>query len=124
MKFCGPKLSLCGLIISVWGIIQLVSAPRFLLRPSLTSPQVQFCCFFQVLMGIFYYFKSVALAEDLPGMEESFSGIDEFYTQADRGYTQVYWWFQFTLKFSKINSNPSFVETFRWIIYCLWFGEK
>jgi ribonuclease kappa len=25
MKLCGPKLSLCGLIISVWGIIQLVS---------------------------------------------------------------------------------------------------
>lgn len=25
MKICGPKLSLCGLIISVWGIIQLVS---------------------------------------------------------------------------------------------------
>lgn len=25
MTFCGPKLSLFGLIISVWGIIQLVS---------------------------------------------------------------------------------------------------
>lgn len=24
MKFCGPKLSLCGIIISIWGIIQLV----------------------------------------------------------------------------------------------------
>lgn len=24
-RFCGPKLSLCGLILSVWGIIQLVS---------------------------------------------------------------------------------------------------
>jgi len=25
MKICGPKCSLCGLIISVWGIVQLVS---------------------------------------------------------------------------------------------------
>lgn len=25
MKVCGPKLSLCGLVLSVWGIIQLVS---------------------------------------------------------------------------------------------------
>lgn len=25
MKVCGPKLSLCGIIISVWGIIQLVT---------------------------------------------------------------------------------------------------
>lgn len=28
MKICGPKLSLCGLIISVWGIIQLVSRKK------------------------------------------------------------------------------------------------
>lgn len=26
MAVCGPKLSLCGLILSVWGIIQLVSS--------------------------------------------------------------------------------------------------
>nr|CAD7456133.1 unnamed protein product [Timema tahoe] len=64
MKICGPKLSLCGLIISIWGIFQLV------------------------LMGIFYYVKSVALAEDLPGLEENFKTADEFYAKADVGYTQ------------------------------------
>nr|CAD7590150.1 unnamed protein product [Timema genevievae] len=64
MKICGPKLSLCGLIISIWGIFQLV------------------------LMGIFYYVKSVALAEDLPGLEEKFNTADEFYAKADVGYTQ------------------------------------
>lgn len=64
MKVCGPKLSLCGLIISVWGIIQLV------------------------LMGIFYYVRSVALADDLPGVEKEFENLNEFYTAADAGYTQ------------------------------------
>lgn len=28
MQVCGPKLSLCGIILSVWGIIQLVSVKR------------------------------------------------------------------------------------------------
>ncbi|XP_063241444.1 ribonuclease kappa-like [Bacillus rossius redtenbacheri] len=65
MRICGPKLSLCGLIISVWGVIQLV------------------------LMGIFYYVRSVALAEDLPGLEEEhFHTINDFYAKADLGYTQ------------------------------------
>ncbi|KAJ9595696.1 hypothetical protein L9F63_013109 [Diploptera punctata] len=66
MKICGPKLSLCGLIISVWGIFQLV------------------------LMGIFYYVRSIALAEDLPGVEseEGFKNAKDFYDIADRGYVQ------------------------------------
>ncbi|KAF4520808.1 hypothetical protein B566_EDAN002386 [Ephemera danica] len=63
MKICGPKLSLCGLIISVWGIIQLV------------------------LMGIFYYVRSVALAEDL-AIGHNFKSTHEFYMAADRSYTQ------------------------------------
>ncbi|KZC10943.1 PREDICTED: ribonuclease kappa-B [Dufourea novaeangliae] len=63
MKICGPKYALCGLILSVWGIFQLV------------------------LMGIFFYVKSVALVEDLP-LEGNFKNIKDFYTQADRGYTQ------------------------------------
>ncbi|PSN57536.1 Ribonuclease kappa-B [Blattella germanica] len=66
MRICGPKLALCGLIISVWGIFQLV------------------------LMGIFYYVRSIALAEDLPGIEEEggFKTVEEFYQVADRGYVQ------------------------------------
>ncbi|XP_066999566.1 ribonuclease kappa-B [Anabrus simplex] len=66
MRFCGPKLSLCGLVVSVWGILQLV------------------------LMGIFYFQRSVALAEDLPGLGENakFNTTKSFYNRADLGYTQ------------------------------------
>jgi len=65
MAICGPKLSLCGLILSVWGIIQLS------------------------FMGIFYYVRSVALVEDVPGMEEvHLTTLDAFYKEADKGYTQ------------------------------------
>lgn len=39
-------------------------------------------------MGIFYYIKSVALAEDLP-LKESYDKIDDFYRDADRGYNLV-----------------------------------
>lgn len=45
----------------------------------------------QVLMGIFYYVRSVALVEDLPmGEAEEIKDINEFYAQADRGYSQVW----------------------------------
>ncbi|GJQ66305.1 hypothetical protein Trydic_g4350 [Trypoxylus dichotomus] len=64
MPVCGPKLSLCGLILSVWGIIQLT------------------------LMGVFYYIRAVALAEDVPGIEEEFHTLQDFYNAADAGYTQ------------------------------------
>lgn len=41
-------------------------------------------------MGIFYYVKSIALSEDLPGVEEGgFESPEEFYKIADRGYVQV-----------------------------------
>jgi hypothetical protein len=52
----------------------------------------------QVLMGIFYYVKSIALAEDLPGVEEGgFESPEEFYKIADRGYVQVCIWVPFFL---------------------------
>ncbi|XP_060528188.1 ribonuclease kappa-B [Cylas formicarius] len=63
MACCGPKLSLCGLIISVWGIIQLG------------------------LMGVFYYVEAVALAEDVPEVS-SYKSIDDFYTKMTNGYQQ------------------------------------
>ncbi|XP_022902319.1 ribonuclease kappa-B [Onthophagus taurus] len=63
MPVCGPKLSLCGLILSVWGIVQLT------------------------LMGIFYYTHSVALAEDLP-LGHDFETADDFYTAANTAYAQ------------------------------------
>jgi len=41
-------------------------------------------------MGIFYYVRSIALSEDLPGVEEGgFESPDHFYKIADRGYVQV-----------------------------------
>lgn len=41
-------------------------------------------------MGVFYYVKSIALSEDLPGVEEGgFESPQEFYKIADRGYEQV-----------------------------------
>jgi ribonuclease kappa len=41
LRLCGPKLSLCGLILSVWGVVQLV------------------------IMGILMNVRSVAFIEDL-----------------------------------------------------------
>ncbi|XP_017777729.1 PREDICTED: ribonuclease kappa-B [Nicrophorus vespilloides] len=64
MPVCGPKLSLCGLIMSIWGIIQLS------------------------LMGVFYYIHSVALAEDLPLPEGEIKDPAEFYNDVDVAYTQ------------------------------------
>ncbi|XP_043502715.1 ribonuclease kappa [Polistes fuscatus] len=64
MKVCGPKYALCGLVLSVWGIFQLV------------------------LMGIFFYIKSVALVEDLNFERTYFSNQNEFYIEAERSYTQ------------------------------------
>ena len=43
MKICGPKLSLCGLVISVWGIIQLVSfSIAFSLRKTRNDKHIRF----------------------------------------------------------------------------------
>lgn len=63
MAFCGPKLSLCGLIISAWGIVQLA------------------------LMGVFYYVESVALAEDVPKVEK-YTTKEDFYSKMTAGYQQ------------------------------------
>ncbi|XP_032689585.1 ribonuclease kappa [Odontomachus brunneus] len=64
MKICGPKYALCGLVLSVWGIFQLL------------------------LMGVFFYFRSVALVEDLPMGNKNFTTLKDFYKVADRGYMQ------------------------------------
>ncbi|KAJ8952853.1 hypothetical protein NQ314_007459 [Rhamnusium bicolor] len=64
MPVCGPKLSLCGLIISVWGIVQLA------------------------LMGVFYYIGAVALAEDIPEAEYHEGKLQEFYAEVDKGFKQ------------------------------------
>ena len=63
MAICGPKLSLCGVIISAWGIVQLS------------------------LMGVFFYTNSVALVEDVP-MEEEYSNEHDMITDLEAGYQQ------------------------------------
>jgi ribonuclease kappa len=63
MPVCGPKLSLCCLLLSLWGIIQLA------------------------FMGIFFYIKSVALVEDLP-LKETYISVAELLTDVDNAYAQ------------------------------------
>ena len=63
MPLCGPKLSLCGVVLSTWAIVQLS------------------------LMGIFFYIRSVALVEDIP-LKEEYETISELKTAMDRGYEQ------------------------------------
>ncbi|XP_014208844.1 ribonuclease kappa-B [Copidosoma floridanum] len=62
MKVCGPKYALCGLVISVWGIIQLL------------------------LMGLFFSFRSVALIEDLNLEGEDIDSVASFYAAADSSF--------------------------------------
>jgi len=65
MAFCGPKLSLCCLLLSVWGVVQLG------------------------LMGIFFYMKSVALVDDLLlGENYGPKDVDQFYADVDQAYSQ------------------------------------
>ena len=60
LRFCGPKLSLCGLVLSIWGIIQLS------------------------IMSLAFYSRSVAFIEDLKFNEtedatETKDNIEEAY---------------------------------------------
>ncbi|XP_023329277.1 ribonuclease kappa-B [Eurytemora carolleeae] len=63
MPLCGPKLSLCGVVISAWGILQLS------------------------LMGVFFYIHSVALIEDIP-LEEEYTDLSELRKEMESGYNQ------------------------------------
>jgi ribonuclease kappa len=63
MAICGPKLSLVGVILSAWGIVQLS------------------------LMGVFFYTKSVALIEDVP-LEEEYESEAKLITDMETGFQQ------------------------------------
>ncbi|TRY63564.1 hypothetical protein TCAL_09689 [Tigriopus californicus] len=63
MPLCGPKLSLCGVILSAWGIIQLA------------------------LMGVFFWTNSVAFIEDIP-LKEEYESKDELINDLEQGYQQ------------------------------------
>ncbi|XP_043237358.1 ribonuclease kappa-B-like isoform X1 [Amphibalanus amphitrite] len=64
MPLCGPKCSLCGLIVSVWGIIQLS------------------------IMGGLFMWNSIGLIEDL-GLEEHYDTTEELYKAADDAYSSI-----------------------------------
>lgn len=65
---------------------------------------------FQVLMGIFYYVRSVALTEDLPLSEDADEDINKFYTAAEAAYTKVS---VVDIYYKRINSNYKFHFTER-----------
>ncbi|RZC35676.1 hypothetical protein BDFB_009452 [Asbolus verrucosus] len=68
MAVCGPKLSMCCMMLSVWGVLQLG------------------------LMGVFYYIHAVSLAEDVPAElpeEPTPADIEQFYKDLDAGYSQL-----------------------------------
>lgn len=89
-KVCGPKLSLCGLVLSVWGIIQLVSkASELGFVFSWNFPGYYIAVnYFQTLMGVFYYIRALALLEDLP-LSEKHHTIEAFIGEVEAGYDQV-----------------------------------
>jgi len=64
MAICGPKLSLIGVVLSAWGIIQLS------------------------MMGFFFWLNSVALIEDLPLKEEAYDSVKELRNDIEGGYQQ------------------------------------
>lgn len=65
MKICGPKLSLCCSILSIWGLFQLS------------------------LIGVFFYFHSVAFQEDLPLKDfPEYENLTAFYAAEDQYFTQ------------------------------------
>lgn len=47
-----------------------------------------FCSSKQTLMGLFYYWHSVALIEDLP-LEHHYDDPKVFFAEADKAYSQV-----------------------------------
>lgn len=63
MAICGPKLSLAGVVISAWGIVQLS------------------------LMGIFFWVHSVALVDDL-SLEAQYTDANRLRNDMDGAYQQ------------------------------------
>jgi len=64
-RICGPKLSLCGLLLSIWGVIQLG------------------------IMAILFHFKSVAFIEDVKVNETEGMTPDQFSQELDQSYANT-----------------------------------
>jgi len=65
-KICGPKLSICGVLISIWGVLQVS------------------------IMSLAFYFRSVALVEDVPvANETTYTDFASYSKAIDDGYGDV-----------------------------------
>eukprot|EP00794_Sanderia_malayensis_P017825 gene17825-19606_t len=68
-RICGPKLSTCCFVLSIWGIVMLNLAPPVLdnlLCLAALSNSEHDSVLSAVLLGIFFKVQSVALTEDIP----------------------------------------------------------
>ena len=63
-RFCGPKLSACGLLLSIWGVLQLG------------------------LMAVLFYVRSVALVDDLP-LNVTHVDVGSFVKDMEDGYDNL-----------------------------------
>merc|ERR1712180_102951 len=64
-RICGPKLSLCGLLLSIWGVLQIG------------------------VMAILLHFQSVAFIEDIKVNETEGMSPDEFSTELEKAYANT-----------------------------------
>ena len=65
LRICGPKLSLCGALLSIWGILQLA------------------------VMALSFYYNSVALVDDLPLPKQVYTSADELRDDMATSYGQL-----------------------------------
>eukprot|EP00058_Branchiostoma_floridae_P009460 XP_002594948.1 hypothetical protein BRAFLDRAFT_271062 [Branchiostoma floridae] len=91
---CGPKLSICGFIISIWGIIMMG------------------------LLGVFFLIKSPLLLEDIPATKEDFeerAKVDAIFQQSAYNCWVVAGVYVFVGLFSyfqmRMNSRQQYVVT-------------
>jgi len=64
-RICGPKLSTCGLLLSIWGVLQLG------------------------IMALLFHFKSVAFIEDIKVNETEGMSPDELSDELDKAYANT-----------------------------------
>lgn len=62
---CGPKLSMCGVLLSIWGVVMLG------------------------LLGVFFRIRAVGLFEDLPFDEETWKDQGFKYDYIEKLYTDT-----------------------------------
>lgn len=65
MGCCGPKMAMVGVILSVWGILQLTA------------------------LGIMFFFQAVLLLPDVVKPDQYYEDPDKFYQEVDDGYLKT-----------------------------------